>query len=199
MKDPWGAYWGYISDPWNHVPGARDLKTLAQETVASFGNLIDADFESIAHRTGQRTGQAAEVLAAMAASAAAGEIAERMNGTWDPSWGPEYREGFGPDYKPGKFDNLPPNAQSAYNGYDAHGWQGNYSGQVQGTRAGKVWKNKFNQLPSFDSFGDPIIYYEFDINGPIQGIGRDAQRFIWGNDGSVYYTADHYTTFTKIK
>ena len=62
----------------------------------SFGNLIDADFESIA----QRAGQAAETLAVMAASAAAGEIAEWMDlgwdGTWDPSWGPEYRDGFGP-------------------------------------------------------------------------------------------------------
>lgn len=47
--------------------------------------------------------------------------------------------------------------------------------------------------------GTPITYREHDVNNKNPGSARDAQRFVTGSDGSVYYTDDHYSTFTKLK
>ncbi len=40
-------------------------------------------------------------------------------------------------------------------------------------------------------------YYECDCN--YTGTRRGAERIIFSNDGLVYYTADHYETFTEMK
>ena len=95
-------------------------------------------------------------------------------------------------------DSLPPNAKSAYDKYEAHGWKGNVPGQAPGTNAGGLWKNKFGELPRYDSLGNPITYREFDVNNRLPGAARDVERFIYGSDGSIYYTNDHYITFTTI-
>ena len=39
-------------------------------------------------------------------------------------------------------------------------------------------------------------YRECDVN--YDGGYRSAERLIYGEDGSVYYTADHYNSFTKL-
>ena len=33
---------------------------------------------------------------------------------------------------------------------------------------------------------------EFDVNNRIPGMDRDAERFVVGSDGSIYYTDSHY-------
>lgn len=38
---------------------------------------------------------------------------------------------------------------------------------------------------------------EFDVNNKV-GIHRDAQRFVVGSDGKVYFSNDHYLTFVEI-
>ena len=56
-----------------------------------------------------------------------------------------------------------------------------------------------------DSFGnregllpkkDGRKYYECDID--YEGGERNAKRIIWSNDGLVFYTDDHYKTFTLM-
>ena len=89
------------------------------------------------------------------------------------------------------YDDMLPNEKLAYDGYSKHGWQGNYPGQAQGIRAGKVYSNNSNVLPQ-------ALYREFDINPAIQGIGRDASRFVVSENFAVYLTRDHYVTFYKI-
>jgi filamentous hemagglutinin len=101
--------------------------------------------------------------------------------------------------KSGSFDELPVNAKNAYKGYEENGWQGNYSGQAPGTAAGGKYNNFDSKLPTTDSTGNLITYKEFDVNNYVQGAERDAERFLTGSDGSMYYTNDHYGTFTKIK
>ena len=88
--------------------------------------------------------------------------------------------------------DLPQNVQNAYNGYKQNGWKGNYSGQTKGTKSGKIYHNTNDYLPKTDSAGELILYREFDVNAPTPGVGRDAQRFVVGSDGSVYYTDSHY-------
>ena len=89
-------------------------------------------------------------------------------------------------------DDLPNNVQDAYNNYERTNWQGNYNGQTSGTRAGGKYSNSNNALPQYDSSGNPISYREFDVNNKIAGQARDAQRFIIGSDGLIYFTDSHY-------
>lgn len=88
-------------------------------------------------------------------------------------------------------NDLPQNVQDAFKKYDDAGWQGNVSGQTQGTNAGRKWGNRDGQLPTIDADGNPITYREFDVNN-YNGISRDGERFIVGSDGSVWYTDSHY-------
>lgn len=53
-------------------------------------------------------------------------------------------------------------------------------------------------LPQVDGAGTPITYQEWDVNPAGPG-GRDAVRIVTGNDGSAWYTEDHYGTFTRIR
>ncbi|GAB2023327.1 hypothetical protein RyT2_24030 [Pseudolactococcus yaeyamensis] len=97
-------------------------------------------------------------------------------------------------------DDLPDNVQDIYKKYDNNGWNGKVSGQDSKTKAGGNWGNSKNQLPATDSGGNKITYREFDVNDFDYSKGsRDAERFVQGTDGSVYYTADHYETFVRVK
>jgi len=59
--------------------------------------------------------------------------------------------------------------------------------------------NLLNRSPQEDGSGNNIEYREHDVNNKQSGQGRDAERFVTGSDGSIYYTNDHYGTFIKIK
>ena len=39
-------------------------------------------------------------------------------------------------------------------------------------------------------------YYECDVN--YEGGYRGAERIVWSEDGAVYYTNDHYESFTQL-
>ncbi|MCL2853736.1 MAG: hypothetical protein FWE20_12045, partial [Defluviitaleaceae bacterium] len=93
---------------------------------------------------------------------------------------------------------LPPNAQASFKLYDAHGWSGMPPG-LSNVRAGRLWHNKSAQLPSHDRNGNPITYREFDVNSQIPGQSRDAQRFVVGSDGSIFFTDNHYNSFMRIR
>jgi hypothetical protein len=94
--------------------------------------------------------------------------------------------------KIGNINDLPSNAKYAYEKYDESGWRGNFSGQTPGTAAGSKFNNTNGYLPTTDVNGNPITYREFDINNRIPELSRDAERFVMGSDGSVYYTDSHY-------
>lgn len=90
------------------------------------------------------------------------------------------------------------NVRAAYEGYKKANWRGNYKGQQEGIKAGGRFDNDKQYLPQYDSSGNPITYKKFDINVPTS-VGRDAERFVVGSDGSVYYTNDHYEYFVKVE
>lgn len=97
-----------------------------------------------------------------------------------------------PKYTTGTLDDIPDNARTSYSRYEVSGWKGNFSGQTPGTNAGRIYKNKFIELPTTDLSGNPITYREFDVNNRVPGASRDSERFVVGSDGSVYYTDSHY-------
>ena len=96
-------------------------------------------------------------------------------------------------------DSLPENAKKVLQKYEGTGWKGNIPGQTHGTSAGGKYYNWDGQLPRKDAKGKEITYREFDVNNKVPGKGRDAERFVVGSDGTVYYTNGHYDKFIKIK
>jgi len=97
-----------------------------------------------------------------------------------------------------KVEELPENVQEAYKDYEKNNWQGK-SSKSAGTKDNNPFKNNEGRLPQRDSNGKDISYREHDVNNKLSGQGRDAERFVTGSDGSVYYTNDHYGTFTRVR
>ncbi len=63
-----------------------------------------------------------------------------------------------------------------------------------GERAGGFKFGNYDQkLPS------DATYIEYDVNPKIEGQNRDAERVVKDSNGKIYYTDDHYNTFTEIK
>jgi guanyl-specific ribonuclease Sa len=78
-----------------------------------------------------------------------------------------------------------------------------YQRAPEGYEGGRTFHNLGDggrrPLPTLDADGRPIRYQEWDIHPKRAGRNRGAERLITGSDGSAYYTADHYRTFTKIR
>ena len=57
---------------------------------------------------------------------------------------------------------------------------------------GDVFGNRERKLP----MAKGRIWYECDVN--YNGGFRGGERLVYSNDGLIYYTKDHYNTFTEI-
>lgn len=62
----------------------------------------------------------------------------------------------------------------------------------QGYVGGTVFQNREGLLPQ------GVAYKEYDVNPKVSGQNRGAERIVLGNDGSRYYTGDHYASFTAF-
>ncbi len=58
---------------------------------------------------------------------------------------------------------------------------------------GDIFQNRENRLPKKSG----RIYYECDI-GTLSSNSRGAKRIVYSSDGLVYYTSDHYDSFTLL-
>lgn len=69
------------------------------------------------------------------------------------------------------------------------------------TRGGGTFQNDGRgggqRLPTTN--GGPITYTEYDVNRYIPGVNRGPERLVVGSDGRMYYTSDHYRTFTEVR
>ena len=71
------------------------------------------------------------------------------------------------------------------------------TGVAQGGRRGGrrgVFEHAERRLPVHPSG----YYHESDV-WPPRAAGRGADRLIFGRDGEVYYSADHYRTFVRLR
>lgn len=69
---------------------------------------------------------------------------------------------------------------------------------LAGYKGGRTYKN----IPleeGAQKLPEGINYREYDVNPYVKGQNRGAERIVIGNDGSVWYTNDHYSSFTKIQ
>ncbi|HEM2744356.1 TPA: hypothetical protein U0595_002162 [Streptococcus suis] len=67
----------------------------------------------------------------------------------------------------------------------------------EGYKGGKV----YNNLPKDggQKLPEGVRYREYDVHPKIKGVNRGTERVVIGDDGAVWYTDDHYETFTKIE
>jgi ribonuclease T1 len=94
------------------------------------------------------------------------------------------------------YDSLPTLRQNPAKGWGSHKEysEGKHGPAPGGTTKGKEFLNSAAQLPA-KAAG---YYREFTV--PVAGqAGRGAARLVTGAGGEIYYTADHYVTFTRIK
>lgn len=68
-----------------------------------------------------------------------------------------------------------------------------------GTRGGDTFRNAERRLPRTAADGSAIRYREWDVNPKLPGRNRDAERIVTGDDGSAWYTDDHYRSFVSIR
>ena len=66
-----------------------------------------------------------------------------------------------------------------------------------GFKGGKVYKNE--PLDGEELLPDGITYKEYDVHPYQKGVPRGMERIVIGEDGSIWYTQDHYQTFIRIK
>lgn len=64
-------------------------------------------------------------------------------------------------------------------------------------RGGRTYYNN----PRFggQKLPEGVNYREYDINPYTKGVNRGPERIVIGDDGSVWYTSDHYQTFIRIE
>ncbi|WP_067679918.1 ribonuclease domain-containing protein [Nocardia miyunensis] len=67
-----------------------------------------------------------------------------------------------------------------------------------GTKGGTTWSDREGNLPRTGN-GKAIRYREWDVNRKVSGHSRDADRIVTGDDGSAWYTDDHYATFCRMR
>ena len=75
---------------------------------------------------------------------------------------------------------------AGWNSNEGNLWDVAYGMSIGGDRFG----NYEGQLPKGEK------YYEADVN--YEGGYRGAERLIFSEDGSIYYTNDHYKSFTQL-
>lgn len=64
---------------------------------------------------------------------------------------------------------------------------------LPGYEGGRDFNNYEGKLPKGTS------YKEYDVNPKIKGLRRDRERVVIGEDGSAWYSPDHYNSFRRIK
>lgn len=68
----------------------------------------------------------------------------------------------------------------------------------KGYKGGKIYKNEPTK-PTAQKLPEGVTYREYDVNPKIQGQSRGEERLVIGDDGSAWYTKNHYDTFIRVE
>ena len=93
------------------------------------------------------------------------------------------------------FIELPCNFISKYDAEDL-GWSSSAGNLWDVTDQMSIGGNKFGNYEELLPVAKGRQYYECDVN--YFGGYRGAERLVFSNDGLIYYTNDHYNTFTLL-
>lgn len=87
-----------------------------------------------------------------------------------------------------KEQEVPDKAQDVIDQIEKNGGK-----PLPGYEGGRTFNNYEGKLP------DGVSYKEYDVNPKTNGIRRDGERVVLGNDGSAWYSPDHYRSFRRFK
>lgn len=93
------------------------------------------------------------------------------------------------------FHKLPSNYITK-NEAEKLGWDSEKGNLWDVTDKMSIGGNRFGNYEGLLPEADGRIWYECDVN--YNGGYRGAERILYSNDGLIYYTDDHYKTFTKL-
>ena len=147
---------------------------------------------------GEAAGAALELIDALTAETAADETAPAAETPARETAAPQETDEDGEYTDPldvaaylNAYGHLPGNFITKSEARDL-GWPG-----------GDLWKYAPGKSIGGDFFGnregllpEDTRYHECDVN--YAGGSRGAERLIYGDDGSIYYTSDHYGSFTQL-
>jgi len=89
------------------------------------------------------------------------------------------------------YHRLPNNFVTKDEAEDLYNWSGGSLAKYGKCIGGDRFRNKEGRLPK------GYTYYECDI-GTLYSSSRGAKRLVFTYSGIVYYTSDHYATFTRL-
>ncbi len=69
----------------------------------------------------------------------------------------------------------------------------------EGYVGGRNFQNREKNLPQKNGSGKKIFYREWDVFPKTKGKNRGAERLVTGDDGSAWYTKNHYKSFVRIE
>lgn len=90
-------------------------------------------------------------------------------------------------------DSIPDYVRNTYNFILKHG------DAPHGYYGGRTFQNREKRLPLKTPRGQAIHYREWDVHPRRGGVDRGAERLVTGDDGSAWFTANHYQTFFLIE
>lgn len=93
------------------------------------------------------------------------------------------------------YDKLPSNFINKKEASDL-GWESSKGNLWDVTDEMSIGGDKFGNREKLLPIKDGRRYYECDIN--YEGGYRGAERLVYSNDGLIYYTEDHYESFTLL-
>ncbi|WP_158604884.1 ribonuclease domain-containing protein [Anaerotruncus sp. 1XD42-93] len=67
----------------------------------------------------------------------------------------------------------------------------------KGYKGGRTYHNNPTN-PKAQKLPEGVSYKEYDVNPSVKGQNRGSERMVLGDDGSAWYTDDHYNTFTRM-
>ncbi|MDD4104313.1 MAG: ribonuclease domain-containing protein [Eubacteriales bacterium] len=77
----------------------------------------------------------------------------------------------------------------------ALGWQG--GGLIDIAPDSAIGGDRFGNYEELLPIEAGRIYYECDID-TLNAVSRGAKRIVYSNDGLIFYTDDHYESFTRL-
>ena len=94
-----------------------------------------------------------------------------------------------------EFHELPPNYITKSEAMDM-GWESSEGNLYEVTGGLSIGGDYFSNYQKALPTAHGRKYYECDVN--YYGGYRGAERLVYSNDGLIYYTGDHYNTFTLL-
>lgn len=94
-----------------------------------------------------------------------------------------------------RYKKLPPNYITKREAADL-GWKSEEGNLWEVTDGMSIGGDKFGNREGLLPEKEGRIYYECDIN--YEGGYRGAERIVFSNDGLIFYTEDHYESFTQL-